>query len=227
MKNSLLLMGTAWVLSLAIAVPWGIHNSLRANGISDTIATLISFVVFSIPSFWLGIEMQVVFAYQLFWFPPSNMHSIAVNEKSLLDLAWHMVMPVIVLMFGFLASYLKHFRNSFLEVLSADFIRTARAKGASETRVLYRHALRNALIQIITVMAMDMPQLVGGSAFVELVFNWPGMGKELFTSAMIREYNMMMAIVIVTAMVVVIANWVADILYALVDPRIRVITRSQ
>jgi hypothetical protein len=87
--------------------------------------------------------------------------------------------------------------------------------------------LRNALIPIITVMAMDMPQLIGGSAFVELVFNWPGMGKELFTSVMIREYNMMMAIVIVTAMVVVIANWVADILYALVDPRIRVVTRSK
>jgi peptide/nickel transport system permease protein len=212
-------MGSAWFLALIIAIPLGIHNSRYPYGASDIFSTTLSLIGFSMPTFWLALMVQQTFAFQLLWLPPSSMHST--GHEDIPDLIMHMIMPVFVLTFGFLASYLKYTRSSFLEVISSDYIRTARAKGASERRVIYRHAFRNALIPLITVLALDFPQLIGGSAIVEIIFNWNGMGHELFVSAETREYTTMMAIVVITSVAVIAANWVADILYAIVDPRIR------
>ncbi|MCL6631879.1 MAG: ABC transporter permease [Alicyclobacillus herbarius] len=218
--NTLILMGAAWVLSLIIAIPWGIYNSTKAYGISDNVATVIAYLGFAIPSFWFGILLQEYFSLKLNWFPLSDMWSMG-KQGDIGNLLWHMVLPVTVLALGFLAGYLKYSRASMLEVLHQDFVRTARAKGAPERRVIYRHALRNALIPVITVLGLDLPVLVGGALLTENVFNWPGMGREFVEMAFAREYSVLMAITVITAVMVVLGNLIADILYAVVDPRVQ------
>ncbi|MNR09376.1 Dipeptide transport system permease protein DppB [compost metagenome] len=133
----------------------------------------------------------------------------------------HMILPITVLTLGFLAAYSKYARSSMLEVLEQDYIRTARAKGVKERKVIFRHALRNALIPIITILGLDLPILVGGAALTESVFNWPGMGRLFIDMAVAREYSVLMAITLITAVVVIIGNLIADILYAVVDPRVQ------
>lgn len=133
----------------------------------------------------------------------------------------HLILPVTVLTLGFLASYVKYSRSSMLEVLGQDYIRTARAKGMKERRVIARHALRNALIPIITILGLDLPILIAGAAITESVFNWPGMGRLFVDMAVSREYSVLMAITLITAVIVVIGNLIADILYAIVDPRVQ------
>ena len=218
--HTMVLMGTSWLLSLLIAIPWGIYNSTKAYGWSDQTASFISYVGFAMPTFWFGILLQELFALKLNWLPLSDMWTID-KEGQLGDLLLHLILPVSVLTLGFLAGYVKYARTSMLEVLEQDYIRTARAKGVRESRVIYRHGLRNALIPIITIIGLDLPILVSGAALTENVFNWPGMGLLFVEMALAREYSVLMAITIVTAVLVVIGNFVADLLYALVDPRVQ------
>lgn len=218
--NTLVLMGAAWLLSMLVAIPWGIYNSTTEYGWSDQTASFISYVGFAMPSFWFGILLQELFALKLNLLPLSDMWSMG-KEGNLGDLFLHMVLPVSVLTLGFLAFYVKYSRTSMLEVLDQDYVRTARAKGVPERRVIFRHALRNALIPIITVIGMDLPVLVGGAALTESVFNWPGMGRLFVDMALAREYSVLMAITMVTAVMVVIGNLAADLLYAIVDPRVK------
>lgn len=218
--NTLILMGAAWVLTLIIALPWGIYNSTKEYGFSDQTASFISYIGFAMPTFWFGILLQQWFSLSLDWLPLSDMHSRG-KEGSFSDLLLHLVLPVTVLSLGFLASYIKYARASMLEVLEMDYIRTARAKGVKERKVVFRHALRNALIPIITILGLDLPILVAGAALTENVFNWPGMGRLYVEMATAREYSVLMAITIVTAVVVIIGNLLADILYAVVDPRVK------
>lgn len=220
LANTVILMGAAWLLTLIIALPWGIYNSTKEYGLSDQTASFISYLGFAMPTFWFGILLQQWLSLSLDWFPLSDMHSRG-NEGSIADLFMHMVLPVSVLSLGFLASYIKYARASMLEVLDQDFIRTARAKGVKERKVVFKHALRNALIPIITILGLDLPILVGGAALTENVFNWPGMGRFYVEAANSREYSVLMAITVVTALVVVIGNLLADILYAIVDPRVK------
>ncbi|MBW4838828.1 MAG: ABC transporter permease [Paenibacillaceae bacterium] len=218
--NTLILMGAAWLLTLVIALPWGIYNSTKEYGLSDQTASFISYLGFAMPTFWFGILLQQWLSLGLDWFPLSDMHSRG-KEGSIADLFMHLVLPVTVLSLGFLASYIKYARASMLEVLEQDYIRTARAKGVKERKVVFRHALRNALIPIITILGLDLPLLVGGAALTENVFNWPGMGRLYVEMATAREYSVLMAITIVTAVVVVLGSLLADILYAIVDPRVK------
>lgn len=218
--NTIVLMGVAWLLSLIIAIPWGIYNSTREYGLSDQTASFITYIGFAMPSFWFGILLQELFSLKWNLLPLSDMYAIG-EQGNIPDLFMHMILPVTVLTLGFLASYVKYSRASMLEVLEQDYIRTARSKGVKENKVVFRHALRNALIPIITVLGLDLPILVSGAALTESVFNWPGMGQLFVNMAVAREYSVLMAITIVTAVIVVIGNLLADILYAFVDPRVQ------
>lgn len=218
--NTVILMGAAWLLSLLIAIPWGIYNSTKPYGFSDQAGSFIAYIGFAMPTFWFGILLQELFALKLDWLPLSDMWTMG-KEGNLGDLFMHMIMPISVLTLGFLAAYSKYARSSMLEVLEQDYIRTARAKGVKERKVIFRHALRNSLIPIITILGLDLPILVGGAALTERVFNWPGMGRLFIEMAVAREYSVLMAIALITAVVVVIGNLIADILYAIVDPRVQ------
>jgi len=218
--NTMILMGAAWLVTLIIALPWGIYNSTRVYGLSDQAANFIAYLGFAMPTFWFGILLQQYFALKLKWFPLSDMWTMG-KKGDIGDLCWHLVMPVTVLSLSFLASYVKYARSSMLEVLHMDYIRTARAKGVKERAVVFRHALRNALIPVITIIGLDFPLLVSGAALTEKVFNWPGMGRLFVDMALAREYTALMAIVLVTAVFVVLGNLLADILYAIVDPRVQ------
>ncbi|WP_127532561.1 ABC transporter permease [Paenibacillus kobensis] len=218
--HTMVLMGAAWLLSLLIAIPWGVYNSTKEYGWSDQTASFISYIGFAMPTFWFGILLQELFALKLDWLPLSDMWSLD-KEGQIGDLLLHLVLPVSVLTLGFLAGYVKYARTSMLEVLQQDYIRTARAKGIHEVRVVYRHGLRNALIPIITIIGLDLPILVGGATLTENVFNWPGMGRLFVEMALAREYSVLMAITLVTAFMVILGNLIADLLYALVDPRVQ------
>jgi peptide/nickel transport system permease protein len=220
LANTMILMGTAWILSLLIAIPWGIYNSTRPYGISDNLAAIIAYVGFAMPAFWFGILLQEFFSLKLNWLPLSDMYTMG-KEGQIGDLIAHLVLPVTVLSLVFLAGYTKFARSSMMEVLRLDFVRTARAKGAPERRVIFRHALRNALIPIITILGLDLPNLVSGAALTETVFNWPGMGRLFVDMALAREYSVLMAITLVSSVMVVLGNFLADILYAIVDPRVQ------
>jgi peptide/nickel transport system permease protein len=171
------------------------------------------------PTFWFGILMQEVFSLKLNLFPLSNMHTY--GQTGFGDLVHHMVLPVSVLVIIGLAGYTRYSRASMLEVLGQDYVRTARAKGVSENKVVFKHALRNALIPIVTILGLELPIVVVGAALTETVFNWPGMGRLFVDMAFAREYSVIMAITMVTAVVVIVGNLIADILYAVVDPRVR------
>jgi peptide/nickel transport system permease protein len=218
--NTMVLMGAAWLFSLIIAIPWGIYNSTRQYGISDQSSNIIAYLGFAMPTFWFGIILQEYFALKLGWLPLSDMWTMG-KEGNLTDLFMHLVLPVTVLTLGFLAAYSKYARASMIEVLDQDYIRTARAKGLKERRVVFRHALRNALIPIITVLGLDLSILVGGAALTESVFNWPGMGRLFVQNAVSREYSVLMSITLLVSVFVIIGNLLADILYAVVDPRVQ------
>lgn len=218
--NTMVLMGAAWLVSLLIAIPWGIYNSTREYGLSDQTASFISYLGFAMPTFWFGIILQQFFAMKLDLLPLSDMWTMG-EEGNLADLFLHLILPVTVLSLGFLAAYVKYSRASMLEVLNQDYIRTARAKGLKERKVVFRHALRNALIPIITILGLDLPILVGGATLTESVFNWPGMGRLFVEMAVAREYSVLMSITLVVSVMVVIGNLIADILYAVVDPRVQ------
>lgn len=220
LKNTLILMSVAFVIEKLISIPWGIMTSTKPYGISDNLAAVIGYIGFALPTFWFGMLMQMLFASKLGWLPLSDMRTIGA-ENSTLDLIRHMVLPVFTLTIGSLAGYLKYTRSSMMEVLSQDYVRTARAKGVVERKVVFKHALRNALIPIITLLGLELSSLVTGAALTERVFNWPGMGRLFVEYAFGREYNGLMAITVLTAAVVILGNLLADILYAVVDPRVR------
>jgi peptide/nickel transport system permease protein len=219
LKNTLILMSAAWVLQLVLSIPWGIYNSTRQYGTSDNIAAVIGYAGMAMPVFWFGILMQELFSLKLSILPLSNMHTY--GQTGLGDLLLHMVLPVSVLVIINVAGYTRYSRASMLEVLGQDYVRTARAKGVSENKVVFKHALRNALIPIVTILGLDLPGLVVGAALTETVFNWPGMGRLFVDMAFAREYSVIMAITMITAVVVILGNLIADVLYAVVDPRVR------
>lgn len=225
LKNTVILMTTSWLLSLVVAIPWGVYNSTRQYGISDNIAAIIGYAGFAMPAFWFGIILQLTFALKLNLFPLSDMYSYG-QVGNVADLVQHMILPVTVLVVINLASYLRFSRASMLDVLGQDYVRTARAKGVPERKVVYKHALRNALIPIITVIGLDLPTIVAGATLTETVFNWPGMGRLFVEMAFAREYSVLMAITMIITVVVILGNLLADILYALVDPRVRLGARG-
>jgi peptide/nickel transport system permease protein len=224
--NSILLLGVSLIVSLLIAIPLGIFAATRQYSILDTTTSVVSYVGISMPSFVLGIFLLLAGAVWLrhltggaFYFPLFGMHQS--NTTSLDDLAWHMVLPVISLSILSIAGFSRFMRASMLEVLHQDYVRTAKAKGLPARTVNYKHALRNAILPIVTLVALQTPQFVSGAIITEGIFSWPGMGLLAFQAAVDRDYPVILGVVMLVAALTVLFNLFADIAYAIVDPRIR------
>jgi peptide/nickel transport system permease protein len=213
-------MGISTVVSLAFGLALGVFAAIKPYSKFDYAATTLSFLGYSLPTFWFGIMLMMVFAANLHWLPAGGMHSLG-QEGDWLDGLAYLVLPVTVLSIVSVASWSRFMRSSMLEVLRMDYIRTARAKGLGERLVIARHALRNALIPVVTVVMMAMPGLFGGAVMTETIFSWPGIGRLFFDSMGKSDYPVMMGILLISAGLVVLFNLLADLLYALVDPRIQ------
>ena len=215
---SLLLAGTAMVFATAVALVLGVVSAIKRYSIWDYSATLIAFLGLSIPGFWLGIMLIIVFSVKLGWLPSSGM--VSADGGDLWDRLKHLLMPAFVLSTFAVAQLARYTRSSMVETLKLDYVRTARAKGLTERLVIGRHALRNALIPVVTVLAVVTPRVMGGAVITETVFSWPGMGRLAANAAFTRDYPLVMAITLFVAVLVIVSNILADLCYALIDPRI-------
>jgi peptide/nickel transport system permease protein len=224
--NSVLLLGAALIVSLLIAIPLGIFAATRQYSKVDMATSVVSYVGISVPSFVLGLFLLFAGAVWIrhwtggdFYFPLFGMHKG--DNTGLDDLVWHMVLPVTSLSVLSIAGFSRFMRASMLEVLHQDYVRTAKAKGLSSRIVNYKHALRNAILPIITLVALQTPQFVSGAIITEGIFSWPGMGQLAFQATVTRDYPVILGVVMLVAVLTVIFNLLADIAYAVVDPRIR------
>jgi peptide/nickel transport system permease protein len=220
LPNTVMLMTTGLVFSLLIAIVIGTISAVRQYSIFDNLFTAFSFFGISIPAFWFGLIMLKFFGLELKIFPVGGIYSVG-KQDDLLDRLWHLILPMIVLSLLQVAQWSRFLRSSLLETLRQDYVRTARAKGQIERLVLFRHAFRNALIPLVTVMALAIPTLFGGAIFTETIFNWPGMGQLLVNAVGSSDWPVAMGVVIITAGLTILANFVADVAYVVVDPRIR------
>ena len=212
-------------LVLLIAIPIGIMSATRQYSLLDRFSTMFVFVGFSTPSFWLALLLIYFFGVQWGVLPISGIHSLDISGLTfwgrLADEANHLILPVFVSAFGGLAGFSRYVRNNMLEVMRQDYIRTARAKGLSDGVVIFKHALRNALMPVITILGLALPGLIGGSAIMEQVFGIPGMGQLMFQAVLSRDYNLAMGILVPAAFLTMLGNFLADIGYAFTDPRVR------
>jgi peptide/nickel transport system permease protein len=216
---SLLLAGTSMVLATSVALTLGIVSAIKRHSLWDHSATVVAFLGLSVPGFWLGIMMVIVFSVGLGWLPSSGMTSP--NDGSLADRIRHLIMPATVLATFAIAELSRYTRSSMVEVLRNDYVRTARAKGLKEKQVIWRHALRNALIPVVTVLAVTTPRVMGGAVVTETVFSWPGMGRLAAGAAFTRDYPLVMAVTMVVAVLVLLGSLVADLCYGILDPRVK------
>jgi peptide/nickel transport system permease protein len=223
LPNSLMLVGTGIVIAILVAIPAGIYSALRQYSVGDYLASLGTFVGFSIPVFWFGLIMIYIFAVKLRVLPPGGMREAGAvpGWPATLDYLRHLILPSLVIALYSTAALARYTRSSMLEVIRQDYIRTARAKGLSEIRIAGHHALRNAMIPIVTVLALTMPALFGGAPVTESVFAWPGIGQLLVQSVLFGDYVVAMAVLMMIAVLVLAFNLAADIVYGLLDPRIR------
>ncbi len=219
LPNTLTLMGVSTVLSVAIAIPIGIYSAIRRYSFADYLVTGLSFFGISMPVFWFGLMLVIIFAVGLGWLPTSGVTTPGIDTP--LDRIKHLALPVIVLSLVNIAGWSRFMRSSMLEVLSMDYLRTARAKGLRESGVILSHGVRNALIPVITILGLDIPVLFSGAVITETIFAWPGMGRLYIQSIYASDWPVAQAIIMITAFLVVLGNLAADILYAVVDPRIR------
>jgi len=210
---------------LVFSVPIGIVSAIRQNSLFDRSATVFVFLGFAMPSFWLALILMDYLGVRLGLFPISGLRSFGYeymsSARQVLDLAHHLVLPVFVSAFGGLAGFSRYMRSNMLEVIRQDFILTARAKGLSERTVILKHALRNALLPVITILGLSVPGLIGGSVIFETIFAIPGMGKLFYDGVMMRDYPLIMGNLVFVAVLTLLGNLIADISYALADPRIR------
>lgn len=217
---TLLLMGASLALSLLIAVPAGIYSAIKQYSKGDYAVVTASFIGSSIPSFFLALILIYIFTVKLGILPSGGMNTLGM-DGSVADTIRHMVLPVTVLAVSLAGSNIRYIRSSFLEILQQDYLRTARAKGIGYKRVIWKHAMRNALLPIVTVIGMQIPMLFGGAVIIEQVFSWPGLGLMTMTAIMGRDYPVIMGVCLLSAVVVLVSNLITDILYALVDPTIQ------
>jgi peptide/nickel transport system permease protein len=208
-----------------IAIPIGISSATQPYSLYDKIATTSVFIGFAIPGFWLALLLMILFGVYLGWLPISGFKSLQYETMSLFGKIWdrtqHLILPVFVSSFGGLAGLSRYMRSSMLEVIRQDYIATARAKGLPEKKVIYKHAFRNALLPIITLLGLSVPGLIGGSVIFEQVFGIPGMGQLFYQSVMSRDYPLVMAILTIGGILTLVGNLLADIGYMIADPRIR------
>jgi peptide/nickel transport system permease protein len=217
---TLRLMLSAQLIALAIAVPVGVMSAIRQYSLLDYGATILGFAAISVPSFFLSLAGIYLFALKIPILPAAGMVTVG-QEPSFLDSVWHLILPALVLGLAEAAPLIRYTRSSMLEVIQQDYVRAARAKGLRERRVIYQHALRNALIPLVTVVALGLPRLLGGTVIVEAIFAWPGMGTLAITAVRGRDYPVIMAINLISAMTILLSNLLADVIYAVIDPRIK------
>ena len=220
----------ALILIFAIAVPLGVAAAVRPDGWFDRFTTVGVFFGYSIPSFWLALLCLSFFGVTLRWLPVSGIRSLDAESfgwaHQWLDTGWHLVLPVGIAAFGSLAGLSRYMRSNMIGVLQQDYIRTARAKGLPESRVLYQHGLKNALLPVITILGLSLPDLIGGSVIAETIFSIPGTGRLFYEAVMARDYAVVMALVTIGAILTMLGNFLADVAYAYADPRIRVGSRG-
>jgi peptide/nickel transport system permease protein len=217
---TLLLMATAFAVSLLAGVPMGIVMALKQYSWIDYLVTVLAFAQLSIPSFFLALGAMYVFSLKLDIFPTSGLQTIG-EPFSLWDRIHHLIMPSFILAAYFAGVWARYTRSSMLETMHLEFVTTARAKGLRERVVVIRHALRNALLPMITVASLSLGQLLGGSIIIETIFQWPGLGMLGWQATLNREYPILMGIILIASTMVLASNLLADILYAVADPRIR------
>jgi peptide/nickel transport system permease protein len=226
LPNTLLLMGISLLTTLLVAVPLGILSAVKKYSLFDHIATTLAFAGQSLPVFWFGLLLIIVFAVTLRGadgrplLPGAGMYTLG-QPFSLADRIRHLILPVTTLTFVSAAGYMRYLRSSMLDVINQDYIRTARAKGMHERKVIYKHALRNALIPLVTLIGLDLPSLFGGALFTETIFAWPGIGRLYFSAALKTDYPLVMAILMIEAALIILSSLLVDFLYAWLDPRIR------
>ena len=217
--NTLFLTGFSLLFAILIAIPVGIISATRQYSLFDQIVTTLTYIGRAMPVYYSGFLLIIIFSIMLRWFPSGGMRTLGA-ESSVLDLFWHLVLPLTSLSVLIAAKYVRFLRTSMLEVIHQDYIRTASAKGLHEQVVIYKHAFRNAAIPLVTVIAIDIPTLFAGALFTETVYSWPGMGRLFVNSATDFDYSVVMGIVTMIAILVVISNLLADVVYAIIDPRI-------
>ncbi len=214
------LLGVAFLFALLMAIPLGIIAAVRQYSIVDYFFTVLSYLGISMPIFWFA-EMLILFlAIQHGWFPTGAMGTEA-GTPSFWDGVHHIILPMVVLSLAYIAGWSRYLRSSMLEVLHQDYLRTAKAKGLRRLRIILKHAFRNALIPLVTVVALDFGSIFGGAVITESIFSWPGLGRLFFDSLSSRDYPVLMAMMVLSAVTIVMCNIIADIIYGLVDPRIR------
>ena len=225
--NTIYLMSITLIVVALIAIPIGVISAVKQYSLFDIGVTTLSFMGQAIPEFWLGMILIIVFYSWLNnpftgepLLPVGGMKTLGAGF-SIWDRIEHLILPVTMGAVGWVAWYSRFLRSGMLDVIHQDYIRTARAKGLSERLVLYRHALKNALIPLVTIFALDIPYIFAGSLYVELLFSWPGMGRLYYQAATGRDYPLLMAVLIIAAGVTLLANLLADIAYAYLDPRVR------
>ncbi|WP_020675650.1 ABC transporter permease [Geopsychrobacter electrodiphilus] len=210
---------------LVLALPLGVISAVRRNSFFDRATTVLVFVGFAMPSFWLALLMMDWMGVRLGVLPVSGLKSLGYEYMSLsgqlFDRISHLLLPVFIAAIGGLAGFSRYMRSNMLDVIRQDYIMTARAKGLSERVVIYKHALRNALLPVITILGLSVPGLIGGSVIFETIFAIPGMGKLFYDGVMMRDYPLIMGVLVIGAVLTLVGNMLADISYALADPRIR------
>lgn len=228
LPNTIYLMTITMLVAVLIAIPIGIISAIKQYSAFDITVTTFSFAGQAIPEFWLGLILILVFYAWLRnpftgepLLPSGGMTSVGAVGFHLGDRIVHLILPVATGALGWIAWYSRFLRSSMLDVIHKDYLRTARAKGLPQRAVLYKHALRNALIPLVTLLALDLPYIFSGAIFVEILFAWPGMGRLYYQAALNRDYPILMAVLIIGAAFIILSNLLADILYAYLDPRVR------
>ena len=228
LPNTIYLTVITMLVAVLIAIPIGIISAIKQYSKFDITVTTLSFAGQAIPEFWLGLILILIFYAWLKnpftgnpLLPAGGMTSINSVGFDLGDRIVHLILPVLTGALGWVAWYSRFLRSSMLDVIHQDYIRTARAKGLPEKMVLYKHALRNALVPLVTLLALDLPYIFGGAIFVEILFSWPGMGRLYYQAALQRDYPVLLAVLIIGASFIILSNLLADIVYAYLDPRIR------
>ena len=214
------------IFIILVAIPIGVLSAVHRDSLFDKVTAVIVFIGFAVPTFWLALLLMILFGVNLGWLPISGIRSLNYEYltawAAFFDLIKHLLLPVVLSAFGGLAGLSRYMRSNMLEVIRQDYITTARAKGLSERVVIYKHALRNALLPVITILGLSIPGLIGGSVIFETIFAIPGMGQLFYMAVMSRDYPVVMGILFIGAVLTLLGNLIADVSYAVADPRIRV-----
>ena len=219
LPSTILLMGVSLLVSLALAIPLGLIAGYKKNTWADNLISSFAYFGMSIPSFYFGMLMIILFTATLHWLPSSGMHSVGVDTP--LDTLQHMIMPVLTMALGTMASKIRYVRANTIGQLSEEYVLASKAKGCTPAQILRKHVLKNTLLPIITILGMNMASLVCGSFIIESVFGWPGVGSFAMEAIGKRDYPVIMAYIMLSGFILVVGNFVADILYSFADPRIK------